>query len=292
MRHEEGNLLTRLSKIISKILGRTSLTSYFAGTLDTFAKLLVLDFLFASIYLQNVNYYSTIIYPDVERFGPVKYSLTKNPHLQVPLGLFEPRLGAKSKDAFKEIEDAEVILRSVNNLVDSIKWVIQALTQHDAASAHLQENLPWLVGLYEERQTNADRALNALGRQLDYLTKRHAIREAKAIRMLTILASIYLPLSLAASILGMQSPIKLLAHDKAEGDEADKSWLLGTNLLFDFFGVFITLAGATIFILYGIQVGLWVQSNGLAMLSKTQLSGNFSIWYYGRRWRYDGSTLR
>ena len=52
--------------------------------------------------------------------------------------------------------------------------------------------------------------------------------------------------------------------------------------------MFVTLAGATIFILYGIQVGLWVQSNGLAMLSKTQLSGNFSIWYYGRRWRYDG----
>jgi len=55
----------------------------------------------------------------------LKYSLTKNPHLQVPLGLFEPRLSVKSGEAFKEIEDAEGILRSVNNLVDSIKFTAQ-----------------------------------------------------------------------------------------------------------------------------------------------------------------------
>jgi hypothetical protein len=65
----------------------------------------------------------------------LKLSLIKNPHLQVLLGLFEPRLSAKSRKAFKEIEHAEGILRSVNNLMDSIHFVVGAL-KANTSQAH------------------------------------------------------------------------------------------------------------------------------------------------------------
>ncbi|KAN0104858.1 hypothetical protein V8E51_010603 [Hyaloscypha variabilis] len=274
---------------ISSILAGTSLTSHSDGSVDTFAKLLVLDFFLASIYLQRVDYYGPLIYSQLPEKEMLKVSLTKNPHLQVPLGLFEPRLSAKSKEAFKEIEHAEGILRSVNNLVDSIHFVIAALKPNNTTDTQqpvrkeYERRMQELKGLCKERCNNAQRALEALNRQLDYLTKRHAIREAKAIKILTILASLYLPLSLSASALGMQTPFKAVAHTQTLSPQD----LVGTNLLFDFFGVFIGLATVTIFILYAIRLGLWVKSEGLGIISKN-FSGPFSIFYYGRRWRFGG----
>jgi hypothetical protein len=236
-----------------------------------------------------VDYYGPLIYSKLPEKEVLKLTLTKNPHLQLALGLFEPRLSAKSREAFKEIEHAEGILRSVQNLVDSIQFVLTALKPNSTADTQqpvrkdYERRIQGLEGLCTERGGNAQRALDALNRQLEYLAKRHSIREAKSIKILTILASLYLPLSLAASVLGMQSPFKLVAHTKTVVDQD----LLGTNLLFDFFGVFIGLATVTIFILYAIRLGLWLKSEGLGIISK-KFSGPFSIFYYGRRWRFGG----
>jgi hypothetical protein len=283
-------------RIISSILAKNGWISLGDGTLETFAKLLVLDFFVASIYLQPVNYYEDLIYPQVSRRGKeknFKSLLTMNPHLQVPLGLFEPRLSAKSKEAFKEIEDAEGILRSVNNLVDSIKCVIETLeptngprttpSSHEDFTKHKKQ----LLGLCSERGTNAQRALDALGRQLDYLTKRHAIREAKAIRILTILASLYLPLSLSASILGMQFPFKEIAHVKKPEADEDANRLTGTNLLFDFFGLFVTIAAITAFLIYLIRLAIYLHAKGATVLPKI-ISGPYSLVDYEKKWRFDG----
>ncbi|KAK3384025.1 hypothetical protein B0T24DRAFT_662434 [Lasiosphaeria ovina] len=279
---------------ISAMLAGTGWTSLSDGTLDTFAKLLILDFFLASIYLQRVDYYGDLIYPKLAEKEALKFSLAKNPHLQVPLGLFEPRLSAKSRDAFKEIEDAEGILRSVNNLVDSIEFVVEALKAKNTAATDrvphkdFERRMQELGGLCSERRSNAQRALEALNRQLDYLTKKHAIREAKAIKVLTILASLYLPLSLSATLLGMQTPFRMVAHTIVPSDQTSNPLLiLGTNLLFDFFGVFIWLATSTICILYAIQLALWLRSNGLGKLSRV-FSGPFSIFSYGKRWRFGG----
>ncbi|KAJ4366457.1 hypothetical protein N0V83_008093 [Neocucurbitaria cava] len=293
----DGHITFHNPRSISSMLSGDSWTSLSDGTIDTFAKLLVLDFFSASIYLQPVDYYGPLIYPKLPEKEVVKFSLTKNAHLQVPLGLFEPRLSAKSREAFKEIEDAEGILRSVDNLVDSILFVVAALKQHSIANSQQQQQLvrkddherrmQKLEGLCSERRNNARRALEALNRQLDYLSKRHAIREAKAIKILTVLASLYLPLSLSASLLGMQTPFRQVAHTQTPAEQD----LVGTNLLFDFFGVFVGLATATIFIVHAIRLILWLRSNGLGILWRT-FSGPFSIFHYGRRWRYGGREGR
>src|SRR5271168_1922732 len=63
---------------ISKILAGTSWTSLSDGSVETFAKLLVLDFFLASIYLQPVDYYSPLIYSQLPEKELLKISLTKN----------------------------------------------------------------------------------------------------------------------------------------------------------------------------------------------------------------------
>ncbi|KAI0182685.1 hypothetical protein EV127DRAFT_491738 [Xylaria flabelliformis] len=276
----------------------TSWSSFSDKSLERFARLLILDFFEASIYLQPVDYYEKLIYPQEDPLRKerevLNLSHTKNPHLQVPLGLFEPRLSVKSQEAFQEIKDAEGILRSVDNLVDSINYVLEmidSLEPNDKSVTKLKENIEYerrkkkVQKLCDERKNNAERALNALNRQLDYLTKRHAIVEAKAIRTLTILASVYLPLSLAASLLGMQSPLKDIAHDRDVND--DPARLNGTNLLFDFFGIFVVLSTATVFIVYVIRLWLRLNMKGSSLLPRF-LGGAFSILDYGKRWRFEG----
>lgn len=296
----DGQIAFKNPRCVSRLLAGTSCTSLSDGTLETFAKLLVLDFFLTSIYLQRVDYYRALIYPKLSDTGVVQVSLAKNPHLQVPLGLFEPRLSAKSREAFKEIEDAEGILRSVKNLVDSILFTIIEIKQNKKRrwSQHqysdLKKRMSSLEGLCKERGNNAQRALDALERQLDYLNKRHAISEAKAIKILTILASFYLPLSLSASLLGMQSPFKLIAHNYTSPE--DETYKTGTNLLFDFFGVFIGLGTVTIFIVHAIRFIMWLRLQGLGQLAKWlglgRLSRNFisefSVFDYGTKWRFGG----
>ncbi|KAJ7200796.1 hypothetical protein GGX14DRAFT_167530 [Mycena pura] len=291
-------------RIVPKMRDGKSWTSLSDGSLDTFVKLLLLDFFLASIYLQPVDYFGSLIWPKVSAQDELlgfHFPLTKNPHLQVPLGLFEPRLSAKSSESFKEIEYAEGILRSVNSLVDSIEFVLEALKPNVTAdtfrrAADYERLKQTLEGLYKERSKNALRALEALNRQLDYLTKRHAIREAKSIKILTILAALYLPLSLSASLLGMSSPFKAIVHNQT----AQTQDLTGTNLLFDFFGVFIWLATSTGFIVYGIRLALWLRSVGLATLAELvgmqklsrSFTGPFSMFSYGKRWRFGGKEGR
>lgn len=294
-RAASGEISFKNPRVTSEMRNRTSLTSFANGSRDIFAQLLVLDFFLASIYLQPVDYYASLIYPQLDKKDAVKFSLAKNPHLQVPLGLFEPRLSARSREAFKEIEDAEGVLRSVHNLVNSITYVQGILEESNfftqqPKDSEVKIRLLKLKALCAERNNNAERALQALERQLEYLTKRHAIREAKAIRILTILAAFYLPLSLSASILGMQTPFKQVAHtirtDESSGEiSGDRD--LNTNLLFDFFGVFVSLGTITIFIVHAIRFAFWMKSNGLGLLSES-LTGPFSIFQYGKQWRFGG----
>jgi hypothetical protein len=274
---------------IAAMMDQTSCTSLSDNKIDTFARLLLLDFFLASIYLQPADYFESLIHPDMSEKALLQFSIHGNPHLQVPLGLFEPRLSTSSKEAFKEIEDAEGVWRNIANIKDCIDFVLKCLEYEDgtdrkkAISGALSRRIREIKELCAERVLNADRALNALNRQLDYLTKRHAIQEAKSIKTLTILASVYLPLSLSATLLGMQSPFKLVASSKKKEDLDT----IGTNLLFDFIGLFVTLGSITIFIVQVIKIGLYLKSQGPKIILN-KVRDPFSIFSYGKKWKFGG----
>jgi hypothetical protein len=157
-----GDISFKNPRVTSEMRNRTSLTSFADGSRGIFAQLLVLDFFLASIYLQPVDYYASLIYPQLDKKDAVRFSVTKNPHLQVPLGLFEPRLSAKSREVFMEIEDAEGVLRSVHNIVDSITYVRNILEESDFLVQQPKDSevkIRLLKTLCVERNSNAERAL-------------------------------------------------------------------------------------------------------------------------------------
>lgn len=278
---------------IAAMTDQTSCTSLANGSIDEFARLLVLDFFLASIYLQPADFFEALIYPKMPEKALPQIAIHSNPHLQVPLGLFEPRLSTSSKEAFKEIEDAEGIWRNIANIKDSIFFILKCLEYDDkterkrAIPESLQRRIREIKELCEERANNAQRALDALNRQLDYLTKRHAIQEAKSIKTLTILASVYLPLSLSASLLSMQSPFKLVVANITDKD-IDTT---GTSLFFDFLGLFFTLGSITVFIVQAIKLGMYLRTNGSEFISEI-VSGPFSIFNYGKKWEFGGNKGR
>lgn len=260
-----NDILFENPRSISRILDGTSWTSLSDGSVDTFAKLLVLDFFLASIYLQRVDYYWPLIYSQLPQNEFLKVSLTKNPHLRVPLGLFEPRLFVKGKEAFKEMEHAEGIIRSIDNLVDSIQFVVAALNPTYATGPQRPVDKDFVKRMQElqelclERRGNVQRVLEALKRQLDCPTKWQAFLDSRAFTILSILAALYLPLSLSGWVPGLQNPFKPAAHTKPLSDQ---------DVLFDIFGVFYGLFTTALGFVHLIRFGIWLKSEGLGIISK------------------------
>lgn len=290
MKYSHDNVEFQNPRSVTKILEQESWIALADGSIDTFAKLVVLDFILTSIYLQPVDYYAELFYKDFVSKKIKRSSITNNPHLQVPLGLFEPGLSAKSKEAIKEIEGAEGILSRVNNSVDSILFVISALKKNLTGVPQPDPHRRSLEELKEfclERQSNVKRTLEYLNRKLEHRTNEYTIREARSIKILTILAVLYLPLSLSATLLGMQSPFKKIALNAISDETIEAQDLVGTNLLFDFLGIFVVLATATMLILNIIRLTLWFKGYKDRVFSK-EYKGELYMFFHGPKWRHVG----
>jgi hypothetical protein len=272
---------------VSRLLGDESLISLSDGSSETFSKLLVLDFFLASVYLQPVDFHGSLSNAEVPEKATIQPPLVDDSRLQVPLGLVKPGPSTNIKSAVEEMRNAEDIVRSVSNVVEPIQYVTETVERDDNPQKiwpqrrNCMRRMDKLRGLCQERSRNSQRNLEGLSRQLDYLAKENEIRETELVKILTILASIYLPLSLSASLLGMQYPFKLVAHDHVQ--EGDDRYLVGTNLLFDFFGISLGLGTVTVFIFWTIRFALWFRVKGLKLLAD-KLLGRHSKFLYGKQW--------
>jgi len=81
----------------------------------------------------------------------------------------------------------------------------------------------------------------------------------------------------------MQSPFKLVVANKTNKD-IDTT---GTDLFFDFLGLFVTLGSITVFIVQAIKLGMYLRTNGSEFISKI-VSDPFSIFSYGKKWKFAG----
>jgi hypothetical protein len=90
-----------------------------------------------------------------------------------------------------------------------------------------------LKHLCSARLSNAERYIERLNRSFEAENKFLNIQESTSVKRLTMLASIFLPLSLSASLLSMQTRFKDL-----------------DSLIWDFFGVFCIIASTTIVIYF------------------------------------------
>lgn len=129
-----------------------------------------------------------------------------------------------------------------------------------------------LQKICHQRLACATRSLEALNRAFEAQNKLHNIQESISVKRLTILATIFLPLSLSASILSMQSRFVDLGPK-----------------LYDFLGVFIIVGSAAILLLFLVR-----ESGRLKKLADSESSDLASmLWTLlspRRRWaaRRDG----
>ena len=110
----------------------------------------------------------------------------------------------------------------MHRLSEAIDFVVGVLLKDcertgDAAARSIDwERVSTLQKLCDQRLNSTRRSIDRLNRSFDAQDKVHNIQESTSVKRLTILATIFLPLSLSTSILSMQSrfvDLKLKLYD-------------------------------------------------------------------------------
>jgi hypothetical protein len=258
----------RIPRNIGALCCEQTWTSFSNGKIGTFLKLLVLDFFQASIYLQPIDYFEDSACLDSLDARPVKFLPLANPYLHVPLGMFEPCLVEDGDAAFRDAQDLEHILRSFSNLVDAINFVIDAvkkdddfLSMRDTAGTDFGTRVAELQSICTQRGDNTRRTMEAMNRQLDNQSRKHAMREAMYIRLLTIFTAIYLPLSLSAALLSMSSTVVEVVNLRGANKRSPAATQsrTDTSLLFDFLVLAYSLGTLSMVVYYTIRAIFWLK---------------------------------
>jgi hypothetical protein len=100
-----------------------------------------------------------------------------------------------------------------------------------------------IEALARQRLHNCERYIQGVNQNFESYNKRLSIRESISAKRLTILASLFLPLSLVSSLLSMQTRFKNLHL-----------------LLYDFLGVFILISSLTILAYSAVRIGYVIKS--------------------------------
>ena len=181
-----------------------------SGSREQFTKLLVLDFFASNVLLSP---------PNVIPFGKVW------PERNMILDGLEDTavFGTDIITFFTErLNRCERVLKELQNLADAIDLVVGSLLKDstretgDATGNLDPEKLFRLQELCRGRLNNVHRSMDRLNRSLTAQDRIRNIEESTSVKRLTILAAIFLPLSLSASILGMDQrfvDLKLKLYD-------------------------------------------------------------------------------
>ena len=198
------------------------------GTREQFTKLLLLDFFASSIYL-----YSAIKLSRFYNYWPETgvileiLRVTNESTIEDGLGRYIERLNR-----------CETVLEDMHRLSEAIDFVVGVLLKDcertvNAAAKNIDwERVSTLQKLCHQRLNSTRRSIDRLNRSFDAQDKVHNIQESTSVKRLTILATIFLPLSLSTSILSMQSRFVDLKLK-----------------LYDFIGVFVIVGTVAVLIL-------------------------------------------
>ncbi|OQV00480.1 hypothetical protein CLAIMM_05968 [Cladophialophora immunda] len=209
------------------------------GSRDRLTKLLVLDFLSSSVYLSPATQL------ELWRNPGSFFDLPTWEHSAVIAGVSS--ITANTVEVYIDsLALREVVLQELQELAEAIDFVVESLRkysnpkekafatqQRDSSSSNaVDERMFILQQMCYQRRKNVERSIEQLNRTFEAKSKALNIQESASVRRLTILATIFLPLSLSTSILSMQSRFKEL-HLK----------------LYDLVGVFVIIGTVAVIIL-------------------------------------------
>lgn len=232
------------------------------GAREQFTKLLILDFLASSLYL------SVTLDRQLVRRGR-SYGMKG-----IPISWTERDIFLGRSDVRKFVQDGyynhlclcEKALQELQELADAINFIARALPARlalnggtniarqnvDNASDCLGEQVSLLQQQCHQHRSNVERAIARLNSLVEARNKTLNIHESQSIKRLTVLATIFLPLSLSASILSMQFRLKDLQLK-----------------LYDFLGVFTMIGTAALLLLLLVRA--------MPSINKTFLFRGFSV---------------
>jgi hypothetical protein len=202
-------------------------------TRDQFAKYLVLNFLASNIYLWPWTQVSTLDgWKPLEIFN--SYSSGR--------GRYSTELLAKCEDVLKDLEELKAALEFLAQVLK-----MSAEDEDVVAETSVQsgaERMMVLQCLCQQRLNNTKRYMSAMIRAHEASSHEENIKESGSIKRLTILATVFLPLSLASSILSMQTRLRDLGI-----------------LLFDFLGVFVVTGCCAVLLLLLVDTAITHKKN-------------------------------
>ena len=236
------------------------------GTREQFTKLLVLDFFASSIYLYSATKLSKC-YDYCPEAGVILEILrvTNESSIEDGLGHY-----------IEQLNRCETVLEDMHRLSEAIDFVVGVLlkdcerTVNAAAKSIDWERVSTLQKLCHQRLNCTRRSIDRLNRSFDAQDKVHNIQESTSVKRLTILATIFLPLSLSTSILSMQSRFVDLKLK-----------------LYDFIGVFVIVGTVAVLILLIVSAVSRIKSSMRhfrVSLRTRELQAMLYWWFCGIIW--------
>lgn len=138
------------------------------------------------------------------------------------------------------VSQITVPIESLVNTVCTSYTNMPNIDENDDARKHVEELATDIRGLCTGIKTEASKLVNGLEHHLTFMELRRGVRESNDLWTLTVLASAFLPLSLASSILSMGTRFVDLG-----------------SLLYDFCGVTVLLTTLAFTVLFLVRITVW-----------------------------------
>lgn len=206
------------------------------GNRTRFVKLIVLEFFFSSIYLSPRAYLE--VWSTDRSFWPqASIILGSQETEELTAEEYIGTLGC-CEDALTELQH---LSEAVNFVIDMLLREAPAMEMVHVDRSNskdtfqtIDNHVEWIIlqRLCHQRCRNVERYIERLNRRFEGQNKYLNIRESKSVKTLTVLATIFLPLSLSTSILSMQTRFVDL-----------------NLLLYDFLGVFVIIGSLAVIML-------------------------------------------
>jgi hypothetical protein len=196
------------------------------GSIQQFVKLLLVDFLSCSVVFRDIEEWywawspSTI---DQENPGVCRHDVADMLAGRYSADCDDPTAWSHS------LLDAESLLLGIEHDTSGMQYLLRSLdvaprpSECDRSRRLAQRKFD-LEAVCSQRLENGQRCVGRMNRKFEYANKVRNMEESISVKQFTILAAVFLPLSLAASLLGMQKRFKDLGV-----------------LLYDFIGAFLVV---------------------------------------------------
>ena len=197
---------------------------------------------------------------------------------------FDPRSSKLRGWVLREMARDSYLYRELTNISNQMTDTLESLIDVNksllAGNAKCTERFlilePELRGCCKDVRGSLIWLTEEMDSNLKFLELARSIRQANDVQLLTVLAAIFLPLSLAAGGLSMQSRFKDLGV-----------------LIYDFFGVVLLLATAAILIIFGLVIWGIIQETASMVVTGTraQLLWKLLIIFAGMTIVFNGAVI-